>query len=157
MFLEIRKSMPLFSAWFECCYGSSPSLLFHNRSILSCTGVQQGDPLGPLGFAIAIHPLLLKLSTINSLHINDYLDDGTLSGDISGILQAIDLIESDGPFIGVSLNRGKCLFYASPNLNLSPDDLLPNIPHTSEGFTLLGLPLVPLLSALLHLQISSPP
>ena len=144
MFLEICRTVPSLAAWFECCYGSSPILLYQDKSILSCTGVQQGDPLGPLGFAIALHPLVQQLSSISSLRANVwYLDDGTLSGDISDLLQAIDLIEVEGPPRGLFINRGKCLFHFPSELDTSSVPLPPDIPSASDGFCLLGAPIGP--------------
>ena len=51
LFREVRLHTPSISAWMECCYGAQPIL---HHTILSSSGVQQGDPLGPLGFALPI-------------------------------------------------------------------------------------------------------
>ena len=58
MFVEIRRCIPSISAWMESCYSCQPFLLLGKDSIHSCCGVQQGDPLGPLGFALSLHPSL---------------------------------------------------------------------------------------------------
>ena len=74
LFEEVRSQIPSLSAWMECSYGSQPILLLNNQSILSCCGVQQGDPLGPLGFSLALHPIVRKIkeevkqSEISHLH-----------------------------------------------------------------------------------------
>ena len=47
MFLEVRARIPSLAAWIECCYGARPILHLGKKSILSCCGVQQGDPLDP--------------------------------------------------------------------------------------------------------------
>lgn len=98
LFSEIR---PFLSAWFECCYGSTPVLQYLDQSLssCSCTGVQQGDPFGPLGFALALHPIVEQLSTtIPSLCLNLwYLDDGMLVGSATNLWQAVDLIKLEGP------------------------------------------------------------
>ena len=55
-----------------------PSILFSGtKTILSCEGVQQGDPLGPFLFSIAIQPLLTDIKS--DLRFG-YLDDVTLGG-----------------------------------------------------------------------------
>ena len=58
MFAEIRARIPAMAPWIECCYGSQPLLHIGSHIIHSCCGVQQGDPLGPLGFALALHPVI---------------------------------------------------------------------------------------------------
>ena len=47
------------------------------RTLLSAEGVQQGDPLGPFLFCLAIQPLVLKLRSEFKVF---YLDDGTIGG-----------------------------------------------------------------------------
>ena len=51
MFEEIRARIPSMAAWMESSYGIHPILRFGNHTIGSQCRVQQGDPLGPLGFA----------------------------------------------------------------------------------------------------------
>ena len=53
MFQEVRDRIPSMAAWMEMCYGAQSFLHLGCRTILSCCGVQQGDPLGPLGFALS--------------------------------------------------------------------------------------------------------
>ena len=61
MFGKIRSRIPSMAAWMECCYGSQPFLHLDRHTILSCCGVQQGDPLGPLGFSLALHPVIERI------------------------------------------------------------------------------------------------
>ena len=145
MFSEIRQRLPSLSAWFESCYGSAPVLQYKDRLLSSCMGVQQGDPLGPLGFALTLLPVVEQLSTsIPSLKLNLwYLDDGVLSGDIDSLHQAVNFIESVGPSRGLHLNRSKCLLSLPQDLTLPSNPLPPEIPVTSAGFTLLGAPIGP--------------
>ena len=79
------------ASWLECCYGSQPPpppLPGKLYTMLSCCGVQQGDPLGPLGFALALHPIIEKvIRSVPGLLINTwYLDDGTLCGSATDLL-----------------------------------------------------------------------
>ena len=60
MFSSIFQRLP---SWFESCYGSAPFLYYRNRSLASCSGVQQGDPLRPLGFALALQPVIEHLAS----------------------------------------------------------------------------------------------
>ena len=61
MFKKARSRIPSISAWLEWCYGSQSMLFLGEHTILSCCGVQQGDPLGPLGFALTLHPIVERI------------------------------------------------------------------------------------------------
>lgn len=82
MFREFRQHLPGLSAWMESSYSSLPLLFMGPESLRSCCGVQQGDPLGPLGFALTLHPLIEHIKEeLPALSLNAwYLDDGTLTG-----------------------------------------------------------------------------
>ena len=140
MLEEFRRRLPGLSAWMECCYGSHSFLHFGEHSILSQSGVQQGDPLGPLGFALTLHPIVERIqSEVPSLGINAwYLDDGTLCGAPDTISSALNIVEEEGPGRGLFLNREKSLFYSLPEASCT---LSPDIPSTSSGFCLLGAPI----------------
>ena len=98
MFEEVRACIPSMTAWLECCYGAQPLLHFGDHIILSCSGVQQGDPLGPLSFALSLHPIVKRIKReIPGLQINSwYLDDGTLCGtaeELKAALAIVDLLK----------------------------------------------------------------
>jgi hypothetical protein len=80
MFTEIRDRIPGLSSWVESCYNSRPILHFGSHIIYSCCGVQQGDPLGPLCFSLALQPILERISCeVPNFILNCwYVDDGTL-------------------------------------------------------------------------------
>ena len=88
MFEEARSRIPSISSWLECCYSSQPLLFIGEHTILSCCGVQQGDLLGPLGFALALHPIVERIKReVPGLLLNSwYLDDGILCGSITSAL-----------------------------------------------------------------------
>lgn len=129
------------SPWIESCYSDRPNLLFGKDIIHSCTGVQQGDPLGPLGFALTLQPIIDS----QRFPVSRYLDDGTLVGSPDDLLAALRIVESDGPSIGLHLNRSKSLLHIPPEADASLSPLPPDIPVTRQGF-----PFWVALSALLH-------
>ena len=51
-------SIPGISAWMEACYSAQPLLYPESHTIKSCHGMQQGDPIGPLWFAITLYPIV---------------------------------------------------------------------------------------------------
>ena len=143
MFEEVRAHTPSMAAWMECCYGSQPLLHLGDHTILSCCGVQQGDPLGPLGFALALHPIVERIKEeVPGLLINVwYLDDGTLCGSADDILKAIAIIEEDGPSRGLILNKGKSLLFVPTEDIFSHNPFPAEIPIARDGFDLLGCPI----------------
>ena len=145
MFAEIRHRIPSLSAWMESCYACQPFLLLGTDSICSCVGVQQGDPLGPLGFALTLHPLIEKIrAEVPGLLLNAwYLDDGTLMGSPEDLATALRIVERDGPSLGLHLNRGKSLLFIPEDADASLSPLPPDIPISRRGFSLLGCPIGP--------------
>ena len=72
---------------------SQSTLHFGNFIIPSCSDVQQGDPLGPLGFSLALQ-LLVESMKAEVLNLNNnvwYLDDGTLCGNPADLAAALEI------------------------------------------------------------------
>jgi hypothetical protein len=99
MFEQVRKHCPSLSAWVECCYQDAPLLFAGDDILKSCAGVQQGDPLGPLLFALVLHVLVLAVKeAVPSLDLHTwYLDDGTLVGSAADLCRALTIAETLGP------------------------------------------------------------
>ena len=129
----------------ESCYGSQPTLRFGEHTIFSRCGVQQGDPLGPLGFALTLQPIVERIKReVPNLRINVwYLDDGTLCGSPDDLLRALEIVEEDGPSRGLILNRSKSLLFIPQGADASSNPLPPEVPISRSGFCLLGSPIGP--------------
>ena len=129
----------------ECCCGSQPLLHLGTHIIHSCCGVQQGDPLGPLGFTLVLHPVIEGIKREVSGHIVNawYLDDGILCGSAGDLSAALAVIEEVGPARDLFLNMGKSLLHipidSTPDYNPLPAE----IPIARDGFDLLGSPIGP--------------
>ena len=126
----------------ESCYSAQPFLHLGKDTILSCCGVQQGDPLGPLGFALTLHPVVKCIKAeVPTLALNAWnLDDGTLVGQPEELSAALHIIEQDGPSVALHLNRCKSLLFVPRHCVALQSPLPPEIPITHVGFCLLWQP-----------------
>ena len=92
-------------------YGSPPLLWHPLGCVSSQTGVQQGDPLGPMLFALVLHKLVSSIDAddgcLNLILQTWYLDDGVLANNHTAVLHALQIIEEMGPDLGLSINRAK--------------------------------------------------
>jgi len=86
---EVQSKFPQVSTWFDLCYGNPSNLLVRGREpIKSERGVQQGDPLGPFFFAVALQPALIKAAS-KGCHVLAYLDDVHICGKPKAVENAI--------------------------------------------------------------------
>ena len=121
--------------WVSWCYGSHTSLWHPMGQISSQTGVQQGDPLGPMLFALVLHKLVTSIGAdddcLQLLLEAWYLDDGILAGERSAVIRALHLIEDLGPHLGLYINFFKCERFSRSGNSLFPpvvkSSLLPNL------------------------------
>ena len=142
---EVRHRMPGLARWAEWCYGRPSKLFFDGVVIQSEVGVQQGDPLGPLLFALALQPILLQMDNIPGLDISfSFLDDLVLAGEQSAVATGIAQLKNSSASLGLQLNMTKCeLVPAIPGGgNISWDLFDQNMPRKLDGcFKLLGAPI----------------
>ncbi|XP_029657541.1 uncharacterized protein LOC115231724 [Octopus sinensis] len=85
-------------------YGSENSLVFDKHIVRSRTGVQQGDPLGPLLFALSIDEVARNVKTPLNLW---YLDDATIGGPVDVVLDELYKIVSALAKMGLIINTKK--------------------------------------------------
>ena len=123
----------------QSCYSQPSWLKFGNFIVLSACGVQQGDILAPLLFALTIHPIIVALKNqFPDLACNVwYLDDGSFIGDVYLLAQVFPHLVSSMAKVGLEVSVEKCeAWYPIPNLVFSA---LPNaITVRSSGLKNLG-------------------
>ena len=139
---ECATFFPELLPWVSWCYGSHSWLWHPMGKISSQSGVQQGDPLGPMLFALVLHKLVTSIDADDDcFHLlleAWYLDDGALAGERSAVLRALQLIEELGPHLGLYINFSKCELFSRGGNSLFPpvvkSSLLPNL-------VILGVPI----------------
>jgi hypothetical protein len=126
----VREHFPAAAAWVEATYVPPGHLWFGSAEFDSRTGVQQGDPLGPLLFALVLSKMTSRIvERVPDLLFHVwYLDDGSIVGTRSQLAQVLLLLETEGPGFGLHLQPQKCSLWW-PSLD-------------GEAFASLGVPLL---------------
>ncbi|KAI5635225.1 reverse transcriptase (RNA-dependent DNA polymerase) domain-containing protein [Phthorimaea operculella] len=140
-----KEHTPALYAFLYQVYSSDSNLYYGNDLILSQVGAQQGDPLGPLVFSLAINSIISEMKSPLNLW---YLDDGTLGGDLDTISDDLGVLFPRFRSLGLEVNTAKCEFFACsatvrsclPQLQT----LVPGLRELDSGsFGLLGSPIFP--------------
>ncbi|XP_065832959.1 uncharacterized protein [Oscarella lobularis] len=109
---NVRDSFSELLSFVSKCYVQSSTLLTTVGDTLSAIsseeGVQQGDPLGPFLFALAIHPILQNANVGSNCHTVCYLDDAIILGEKSQVLATYQEIKRRLADIGLQLPEEKC-------------------------------------------------
>ncbi|KAJ9436918.1 Retrovirus-related Pol polyprotein from type-1 retrotransposable element R2 [Diplonema papillatum] len=106
---EVEDRLPEIWPWVKWCYGGSSKLFTKGREISSEEGAQQGDPLGPLLFSLAIAPIIKQIKAETGVDLSlFYLDDGFFAGDSECVLKAFKKFERACLKIGLKVARDKC-------------------------------------------------
>ena len=142
----IRDRFPEMYSFVWQCYTTKSTLFWGESTLQSETGVQQGDPLGPALFSIAIQSVVRSLGSRLNIW---YLDDGTLGGEPHVVAKDLKTIIDTSPLLGLELNLGKCeiilgeMSLESANSAISElREVAPDLRLVqSNNATLLGAPL----------------
>lgn len=101
----VARHLPELLPFASSSYSRHSSLTFGEWRVTSEMGAQQGDPLGPLYFCLAVHE---TLSSVKSELALGYLDDFTLGGEASVVAEDFASLEASARAIGLTVNRAKC-------------------------------------------------
>ena len=137
----VMKYAPSLARWFLWCYSVPSRLCFGKFQLTSEQGVQQGDPLGSLLFALGIHDCVVNVSlTPGVLWSGWYADDATIQAPLPTL---------DPLLLSLSAALLKRNIFINPR---KTKVICPNVAHIdsfpslsgflkvplSEGFELLG-------------------
>ena len=139
---EVTEKCPKLLPWLDFCYGEAAILRCEGVPLpfRSRVGVQQGDPLGPFLFALALNSLVRDLKS--RLHVGKafwYLDDGIVVGPKDDVAAAWLFLKEKGKKIGLVLNEAKCELFAQKPEDMDgiPGDMKRQV---GGGFDILGSP-----------------
>ena len=97
-------------------YAAPSDILFGSDIIQSQTGIQQGDPLTPLLFALGVDEVARNVSTPLNIW---YLDDANLGGSFDCVRKNLDFIIPALSHIGLYINPDKSDII---NIGCTPDE-----------------------------------
>jgi hypothetical protein len=138
MLRAVYDKMPLIYPLTYASYNRSSNLFFGDYIIKSSCGVQQGDPLGPAVFSIAINEIIQK----SDLELNVwYLDDGCIGGEPDHVIEHTKMLVEKFKEIGLNINLSKSEILNLNSTHVNLEDL-PGIKVTDDSnWRLLGAPL----------------
>jgi hypothetical protein len=160
---ELVAHFPALAKWVYYTYGCAALVFAGAETILATSGVQQGDPLGPLLFALALQPLLTELKMLgcsisptpslpaveaaaprtDRLQLVAFLDDITIAAPTADLaVQALRTLHSSAEAIGLTVSKKKSLVWQPhrqiPNQQLQDSIKGLAVYHQDTGIPLLG-------------------
>ena len=125
-----------------------PSRLFvpgappESAPVMSQTGVRQGDPMGPLLFALALQG---PLQVIAAQHPDSrpiaYADDTSLQGTPDQVVAAFRALTAEGAKIGLTARPDKCVAFSTDSAAARAVAERLGIQHASDGIVAVGTPI----------------
>jgi hypothetical protein len=149
-FLEVlSRLVPGLCPYAFAAYASPSVLYFGDYKIMSRAGVQQGDPLGPLFFSIAIALIRDRVFEAMPPELRDaidfevsYLDDLTVAGSAPAVRSFLTHLVAVSAQFGLHLNMNKTELIHHPDECPEVLELFSEVGKRfpSSDFTLLGAP-----------------
>lgn len=142
---SVQINCPTLMPFVLQCYKDPTYLMFGEHPIRSESGVQQGDPLGPLLFCASIHQdIVLQLQSPLNIW---YLDDGTIGGSPDEVLGDLQLVIAAQTSTGLALNAAKCELFIRGYSQPEEEHILRRFNSTLSGISQTHAPKLELLGA----------
>ena len=140
------------SPYAQWAYGHKSRLRFKDITLQSSTGVQQGDPAGPVLFAFALNRALCNLREQfpNDMFYIWYADDGYIIGKQDSVVTVFNMLIDPLKAIGLNINTDKCALWSQSHAS---DRDIPGVStvvinDSDTPLTVLGFPVAGNLAAL---------
>ena len=120
MLREVFRRFPAAAPLVSQAYSQPSPLHLGSTRFMSSRGVQQGDPLGPILFALAVDPAIQTLGSPLNLW---FLDDGTIGGPLETVTADLNSLLPRLRELGLEVNTQKCeVTYLRVQDNARPGD-----------------------------------
>ena len=123
---EVKTKLSSIYNWVMYCYCNESLVDYDGFTIQSSCGVQPGDPLGQLLFALALNTIVRKINASCSLALHIwFFDDETLIGCKADLLKAMDILSTEEKQSSFEVNFEKSELFWRNDTNLSefPDNI----------------------------------
>ncbi len=135
----VSRELPQLLPYAKAAYGTESHLFFGEDRIASASGVQQGDPLGPLFFSLLLAHLWapIKAACPDIVFSGWYLDDGFVVAPPATLEVVVSRLQALEASSGLTLNLSKCELVGPAEAEFLPEI---TIRHDWSRFELLGAP-----------------
>jgi hypothetical protein len=125
---QVISHLPQLTPYVRWAYGGPAPVFSGAHHVVDATsGVRQGDPLGPLLFSMALHPVLAHVKELYpEVDIIAYLDDVFLLGERVPVMEAFEFLKLQAARVGLMVKDHKSHLFA---------------PESHELFTAVGAPI----------------
>jgi hypothetical protein len=143
MLAAVQQRCPVLLPMVEWAYGRHSRLRLERAeaAVLSQSGVRQGEPLGPLLFALTLKGPLQMVAELNQARTLAYADDTFLQGALEPTIRAYQALTALAAPLGLHAQLTKCKVYSEDASAASAIADHLELQHAPEGLLAAGTPI----------------